>query len=257
MSARPTSTQYDTDANLRARQRLWQISPRDPSFALVPWVIGLMNLRGNERVLEVGCGNGAYLEVIDAVGLDSSLGMLAAARTRTEGPLAAEDVTHLPFSEHSFERVLAAHILYHVEDRVSAVKEMRRVLAPQGLCVCVTNGEHNCAEMVRLVEDVVGHGWRWRRPSASTFSLENCADQLREGFEHVELVRCPDGVVSVSDADALADYLRSVGDTYEAEIAKRMSWEDMVRECRRLVFAQIEADGSFPLSLSMGAFVCR
>jgi SAM-dependent methyltransferase len=150
------STQYATDANLRARQRLWQISPRVPPFALYPWVIGLLGLRGSEAVLEVGCGNGGYLELITAVGLDSSPGMLQAARSRARGTLVCGDASALPFSDLSFDTVLAAHMLYHVEDRLSAVMEMRRVLVPGGVCVAVTNSQDNHAEMVRLVEQVVG-----------------------------------------------------------------------------------------------------
>ena len=254
---KPAPTQYATDANLRARQRLWQISPRQPPFALFPWVVDLLDLEGGEAVLEVGCGNGAYLELIEGVGLDSSLGMLHAARSRARGPLVGGDAAALPFRDRSFQIVLAAHMLYHVEDRVSAVQEMRRVLAPGGVCVAVTNGEHNHTEMVRLVEEVVGHGWRWRRPSDSAFSLENGAAQLGVGFDQVELVRCPAGVVSVTDADALADYLASVGDHYQDEVADWTSWPKVVDECRRRAADQIRAEGSCPISTSMGAFVCR
>jgi SAM-dependent methyltransferase len=82
------TSQYATEDKLAARQRLWKISPRRPPVSLFSWVLGLARLRGVERVLEVGCGNGAYLEYMDAVGLDSSLGMLAAARERARGPLA-------------------------------------------------------------------------------------------------------------------------------------------------------------------------
>jgi SAM-dependent methyltransferase len=254
---RPAETQYTTDVNLWARQRLWQISPRQPSFSLYSWVVGLARLRGDEAILEVGCGNGAYLELIQAVGLDASVGMLAAARARTANPLVAGDVTRLPFAAASFDVVLAAHMLYHVEDRVGGVRELRRVLAPGGVCIAVTNGEHNHAEMVALVEQVVGHGWRWRRPSDVAFSLENGAEQLRVAFEQVDLVRCPDGVVLVKDADALADYLRSVGDHYQDEIAGWMDWEDLVTECQCRVVARIDAEGAFPISASIGAFICR
>ena len=78
-------SQYRQEDNLAARQRLWQTSRRTPSFSLYSWVVGLARLTGREAVLEVGCGNGAYLELIDAVGLDASPGMLHAARARVEG----------------------------------------------------------------------------------------------------------------------------------------------------------------------------
>ena len=60
MSLNPP-TQYLTDANLRARQRLWE--HQQPPFDLVSWVLELARLRPDStaRVLDVGCGNGAYL----------------------------------------------------------------------------------------------------------------------------------------------------------------------------------------------------
>jgi len=37
--------------------------------------------------------------------------------------------------------VLAVHMLYHVPDREAAARELRRVLAPEGVCVAVTPRE--------------------------------------------------------------------------------------------------------------------
>jgi SAM-dependent methyltransferase len=252
----PTS-QYDTDDNLAARQRLWQASRRRPPFSLHSWVLGLARLTGREVILEVGCGNGAYLELVPAVGLDSSLGMLNAARTRSSGPLVAGDATVLPFRDRCCDVVLAAHMLYHVGDRARAASEMRRVLAPFGTCIAVTNGETNQAELVALLEEVVGHGWKWRRPSDRAFSLENGAAQLAVAFDDIQRVDCPAGVVEVTDSQALADYLTSVADHYETEISAWTSWDQVVRECTRQATAKIAQHGSFPISTSIGAFICH
>jgi len=249
--------QYSTDAKLSARQRLWGISRREPAFALYPWVLELAGLHGRERVLEVGCGNGEYLALLKAIGMDISLGMLAAARRRTDGPLVCGNVESLPFTDSAFDVVLAPHMLYHVQDRQAAVRELRRVLRITGTCVAVTNGESNHREMVELVENVVGHGWRWRRLATAGFSLENGAAQLQVGFEMVERVDCPASAVLVTDVDALAGYLNSVGDLYESEIASWMAWDDVVAEARRRAALIIEADGAFRISTSIGAFVCR
>jgi SAM-dependent methyltransferase len=247
--------QYATDANLQARQRLWQVSPRDPPFSLHSWVVGLARLQGDETVLEVGCGNGFYLELIDAVGLDRSVGMLQAARARTAGPLVAGDATDLPFASNAFDVVLVPHMLYHVDDRPAAVAEIRRVLRPFGICIVVTNSERDQLELVRVVEEAAGHGWRWRRPAAVAFSLENGREQLRTGFTHVDRIPCPSGVVKVTDVEAVADYLRSVGDVFEDEIEG--SWEDLVRRCTERVTQVMAAEGVFTITPSVGAFLCR
>jgi SAM-dependent methyltransferase len=251
----PVAKQYVDDSNLKSRQKLWHASLREPAFSLPSWVVGMARLDGTESVLEVGCGNGAYLELIRGVGLDISAGMLSAARLRTTNPLVRGDAAVLPFLTDSFDVVLAPFMLYHVSDRAAAVRELRRVLRPSGICIAVTSGERNQHELVALVEEQVGQGWQWRRPSAVAFSLENGMEQMRIAFSQIELIRCPPSVVSVTDSDVLADYLRSVGDTYEHEIEG--TWEDLVLRCRAKVGLAIRDNGSFPISSSIGAFLCR
>src|SRR6476646_7498739 len=121
-------TQYATDDNLRARQHLWERSTRRPPFSLYPWVIALAELRGGERILDVGCGNGSYLALVEATGLDVSMGMLTTARERAIGPLLCGDVQNLPFPAGSFDVAFAPHMLYRVDDRRAAARELRRVV---------------------------------------------------------------------------------------------------------------------------------
>ena len=169
----------------------------------------------------------------------------------------AGDAIALPFANGSFDFALVAHMLYHVDQRNKAVSELRRVLRGSGRCIAVTNGERNLDELVRMVEGVVGHGWRWHRSSEVAFSLENGAEQLRVAFDHVDRVDCPDTVVEVTDAQALGDYLRSVGDTYESQVISWTTWDRVAEECERQVGGVVESEGAFRLSSSMGAFVCR
>ena len=254
--------QYATDGNLRARQHLWE--HQQPQFDLVSWVLELAGLSpgSTHRVLDVGCGNGLYLAQlrswrIETTGCDLSQGMLASARA-TEQNLVSADVTRLPFPSSVFDVVLAPHMLYHVDDRVAAALEMRRVTRPGGRCVAVTNGVEHMRSLRSLVESAVRvatPGWEMRNPSTHAFSLDNGEEQLRSAFKEVTSVRATAAApVVLTDASVAADYVASVEDLYQAEITR--PWSEVVDDVRRSVQEQIDANGSFVVQGHTGAFIC-
>lgn len=125
---------------------------RDPlHFHRRKWVMLQALLRrtgadaGSMRWLDVGCGQGELLSLAgsafaSAAGCDPSEGMLGAdapfARLVQPSPVV------LPFANGSMDLVTAVCVYHHVhgEARRLLTEEVRRVLAPGGLC-CVI--EHN------------------------------------------------------------------------------------------------------------------
>ncbi|MCQ1536719.1 methyltransferase domain-containing protein [Methanosarcina sp. KYL-1] len=105
----------------------------------------LLGLKG--RVLEVGVGTGKNLEYYPqgclVTGIDNSERMLEKARKRAEGmnnvTLLLMDAEHLEFPDNTFDYVVTTFVLCSVPDPVKALKEMRRVLKPEGEMV---NLEH-------------------------------------------------------------------------------------------------------------------
>ena len=251
--------QYATDANLRARQRFWAYL--DPPFDLTGWVVAHAAIAGGTRVLDAGCGNGAYLTRLPGsgaipVGCDLSMGMLRSA----EGPRRVNaDVQFLPFHDRSFDVVLAMHMLYHVRDKEAAAREMRRVLVDGGTFVAVTNGSGHIASLRRLVESVVGEtqpGWRMTDWATRAFSLEQGREPLSVAFEDIRCIRpAAAGKVVITDADVVADYVASVGDAYQGEVNR--PWSDIVGDVRSAVQAIVDRDGAFITAGETGAFVCR
>ena len=250
--------QYADDHNLRARQRLW--SYQQPAVDLFTWTIDLAAVRTTDTVLDVGCGNGNYLRVLrtrgaTAVGCDLSIGMLASAG---HDRLVNADAASLPFRTDAFDVVVAAHMLYHVDDREHVARELRRVLRPGGVCVAVTNGARSLREVHEVVESAVRlttPGWEMRTPSTHVFSLENGPAQLSGAFDVVETKR-PEvtATVRLRDADVVANYVASIADHYEDQI--NGSWHNVVTEVRRLVQKRIDADGAFVTRGDVGALVC-
>ncbi len=150
------------------------------------WVLGLAGLAPGMRVLDAGCGNGAYLRAlagypVRAAGCDLSAGML---RTVPHLALFCADVAALPVGDGAFDVVLAAHMLYHVPDRRAAVRELRRVLAPAGVCIAVTNGGDHLRPLRAMVERAARTGTPgWSMQAATqAFTAENAAAQLGHAF---------------------------------------------------------------------------
>jgi ubiquinone/menaquinone biosynthesis C-methylase UbiE len=88
------------------------------------------------RILEVGCGTGGMLRVLEqfgaTVGLDVSHAALAYAHRRVDTPLVRGDFGSLPFADGSFDLVGVFDTLEHVEDDLAALRELRRVCCPGG-----------------------------------------------------------------------------------------------------------------------------
>jgi SAM-dependent methyltransferase len=250
---------YADDSKFRARQRLWQY--QTPYFDIVEWVMGLAALEPGQLVLDAGCGNGAYLRAlrgrpVRAVGCDLSAGMLRAAG---HPDLLNASITALPLRDGAFDVVLAVHMLYHVPDRQAAARELRRVLAPGGTCIAVTNHASHMRSLYELIERAVGQvtpGWQMESPSTHVFSAENGAAQLETAFDSVRCVTGGgDAPVIIQDAAVAADYVASVGDHYQDQVAA--PWTDIVEGVRDAVQAVIDRDGSFVTTGTLAAFLCR
>ena len=134
-----------------------------------PRVAGAAQLAPGQKVLDVACGTGVLAgEAVQRVqpggsvaGLDPNEGMLAVARRKApeiEWRLGMAE--SIPFANDAFDAVLSQFGLMFFEDRVTAVKEMWRVLRWDGrLAVAVWDGlEHapGYAAMTLLLQRLFG-----------------------------------------------------------------------------------------------------
>lgn len=88
------------------------------------------------RILDVGCGTGANLQMLSnfgvAEGVDVSAEALDFCRARGLAKVEQGAAEALPFEDASFDLVTGLDVVEHLDDDVAGLKEMRRVLRPRG-----------------------------------------------------------------------------------------------------------------------------
>lgn len=100
-------------------------------------------LGGDIRILDIGCGKGRYLKnLIDDLpdsqcyGVDISQNVIA---EKTNQNIVWEEgsLTHIPFRDNNFAMAYTCEALEHAVDIKSAIREMARVVRPDGRIVIV------------------------------------------------------------------------------------------------------------------------
>lgn len=114
-------------------------------------VVELLAPRAGERVLDIGCGDGALTEKLVAAGcrvvaIDASPGQVQAARGRGLDARVA-DITTLGF-DAEFDAVFSNAVLHWIRDADAALASIHRALVPGGRLVAELGG-HGCVASIR------------------------------------------------------------------------------------------------------------
>jgi ubiquinone/menaquinone biosynthesis C-methylase UbiE len=107
-------------------------------------VLDLLKPAPGEIILDAGCGTGVFtVDILSfnthVIGIDISIPMLMRAARKTTGyhfQAVLADISHLPFSENVFDRVISVTTLEFIEDAKGALKELFRV-TKRGGCIAV------------------------------------------------------------------------------------------------------------------------
>ncbi len=112
--------------------------------------LDLLGIEPGNTVLDMGCGGGRHAFAVlrrgaDVVAFDADeaelknvLGIMTAMVEAGEVPAGAMgtpvqgDALALPFDDGAFDRIIAAEVIEHIPDDVTAIAELARVLAPGG-----------------------------------------------------------------------------------------------------------------------------
>jgi len=110
------------------------------------WIVKKVNPKNGERILDIGCGDGYYLHLISALGVDVVLAgvdkdkkALRSAKKNLEGRKVelryGDLMKKIPYRVNSFDKVIMSEVLEHLPDDARGLREVRRVLRKNGLLV--------------------------------------------------------------------------------------------------------------------------
>ncbi|MFI0720429.1 class I SAM-dependent methyltransferase [Streptomyces sp. NPDC021224] len=163
--------------------------------------LGRLELRGDERVLDAGCGTGRDTEGLldrlpqgQVVAVDGSVRMLDQLRERLSGRLDRVEVVHadltkpLPF-DGEVDAVFSVAAFHWIEDHAALFSSLAGRMRPGARLVTECGGQGNIAAVNAAVAEVTGEA----RDVWEFAGVEDTRQRLAEaGFTDIEVLLRPD-----------------------------------------------------------------
>jgi ubiquinone/menaquinone biosynthesis C-methylase UbiE len=244
---------YDDAAALNTREHIQDHygSHQEPWHQ---WLWAHMHSRPGMRWLDLGCGPahlwwkqvGLLPEGCRVLLSDLSPGMVRAARTNLPGAaptfsFLVADTEALPLAGQRFDAVVALGLLDHLPQLDAVLRQVRRLLRPEGFFYASAGGRRHLHELEALVRPFLPEASYGGESAA--FGLENGAALLERHFRHVALYPYEDELV-FRELEPLIAYARSEAGAaqrlqgprlaaFKEWLANRLSEEGVIRVTRQ------------------------
>ena len=256
-----TEDSYKTPTKLDVRRQthaLYTVPKRD----FYATVLDQINWTGDEVVIDVGCGSGAYTTGIETraaryIAGDLSYGMAESVATPHRLVL---DAQALPFAPQQADVVLANHMLYHVPDKTAALQSIAQALKPDGYLIAATNSSFSMQEMYELLDQAASQlGVDTKYIELRTglgFNSENGEEILGRVFSRVKHIRLNDAFVFPEPAPLLA-YINSMSEWYKDAITNGVTWSQMDTTIANLLETHFKKHDTFRVNKVSSVFVAQ
>jgi len=257
--------QYADSSKYEARIFLVRKFKTNPQSKFA-WIFSFFPEKENLKILELGCGTGLFWLANrqnikrnwNITLSDYSQGMLNKTK---------ESLSRLPFNfnykiinaedinaaDDSFDVVLANNMLYHIEDRESAIKNIYRILRTDGVFIASAFGKNNLSELNNHLYKFLQSKGRRFYFKEHDFSLNNGQEQLAKCFDCIEQSRY-DNALLINEARPVVDYYLSFNAIKDDVIVLP---EEYASDFYNYLRDVLEQEKAIKAKCEEGIFLCR
>lgn len=185
-------------------------------------VIGLLDPKKGEEILDVGCGTGDLAELVrekgaQVTGIDSSAEMIEAAKQKF--PLIdfhVQSVTGFSFDK-KFDAVFSNAALHWILEKEKAVQQMYNCLKPNGRLVAEMGGKGNVANIINALKNALDKNGFTENSKTQTWyfpSLSEYASLLEQNGFRVIFATHFDRETLLKEETGVKNWLRMFATSY-------------------------------------------
>lgn len=181
------------------------------------WLFNQIDFSRVNRLLELGCGNGKLwqenridLRNREIFLSDISEGMVEEVRNKlgSDFNCIVADAEKIPFKDKYFDTIIANHVLFYLNDLNLGLKEISRVLRPNGILYCSTYGKNHMKEITEIVQSFDSRINLSNYSLYDIFGLENGESILSKYFSNIQRMNYRDSL-EITESKPLIDYIMS------------------------------------------------
>ena len=214
-------------------------------------LISEISLQGNEKILDLGCGDGYLTEQLSllvpngkVLGIDASVGMIKTAKKirRDNLDFVHMDINNLHFS-NEFDIIFSNAALHWVKDHDQLLKNSLAALKADGILFWSFGGEGNCSNFLSVIQKKITEDkyieffkdfeMPWFMPSKSHYAelMSNI------GFSHFTITEVnrdrffptSDDMIKWIDQPSIVPFIECIPDTLKNSFRKEVIEEMLER----------------------------
>lgn len=223
------------------------------------WLFNQIDFSRVYRLLELGCGNGKLwqennidLRNREIFLSDISEGMVEEVRNKlgSDFNCIVADAEKIPFKDSYFDSIIANHVLFYLNDLNLGLKEISRVLRPNGILYCSTYGKNHMKEITEIVQSFDSRINLSNYSLYDIFGLENGESILSKYFSNIQRMDYRDSL-EITESKPLIDYIMSCHGNQNEILGPRLN------EFKEYIEELLKNSGKIVVTKQAVLFICK